>query len=328
MRLEVIDSLGRLEEFRHEWRSFVETVDRLTPFQLPAWLLTWWRHFGSGRLQVLVLSEKGSTVGVVPLFRHKWQGRAQLTLVGSGISDYLDPAIAPGREEEVILKLRGHLLNDCDWDICDWQDLAADSPLAALARVQGDTPCSEIRLNGGFEEYWARRSKDLRRNLRRYRSRAEQDGPLEFAVTCGTGLMNELIRLHGDRWERQGQPGMVAANSSAEFLRDVAREFERLQSLRFFSLRFKGEIVALSVGFLYRNTIYSYLSAFDPQYEILGFGRTLLYESLRHAYGQHYIAWNFCRGDEPYKFSFGAQAIAKSRLILTRGRGDITGDIS
>lgn len=324
MRLEVIDNFGRLEEFQCDWSSFAEIVDGLTPFQLPAWLLTWWRHFGSGHLQVLVFREENSTVGVVPLLCHEWQGRRQLTLVGSGISDYLEPAIAPGHEEQVIRKLGAHLLNNCDWDVCDWQDLAADSPLAALGRVEDDTPCSEIRLNGGFEEYWALRSKDLRRNLRRYRSRAEQDGPLEFAVTCCADLclMNELIRLHGDRWGQQGQPGMVATNGSAEFLRDIACEFERLQMLRFFSLRYKDEIVAVSLGFLCRNTIYSYLSAFEPRYEILGFGRKLLYESLRHAYGQHYHAWNFCRGDEPYKFSFGAEAIAKFRLILTRGHGD------
>jgi CelD/BcsL family acetyltransferase involved in cellulose biosynthesis len=140
--------------------------------------------------------------------------------------------------------------------------------------------------------------------------------------------MNRLIRLHGDRCGKQGQPGMVAANSSVELFRDVAREFERSQSLCFFSLRYRGEIVAVSAGLLDCNTIYSYLSAFDPQYEILGFARTLLYESLRHAYGQHYDAWNFCRGDEPYKFSFGQRAIAKSRLILMRGHCDINGDTS
>jgi CelD/BcsL family acetyltransferase involved in cellulose biosynthesis len=78
MRLEVIDSSGRLEEFQREWESFAEIVDNLTPFQLPAWLLTWWRHFGSGHLRVLVFREESSAVGVVPLFQREWQGRSQL----------------------------------------------------------------------------------------------------------------------------------------------------------------------------------------------------------------------------------------------------------
>ena len=111
---------------------------------------------------------------------------------------------------------------------------------------------------------------------------------------------------------------MIVANNSADFLRELAREFERLHMVRFFSLRLRDQVIAISLGFPYRNTLYSYLSAFDPQYEILGFGRQLLYESVLHAFDQRYTAWNFCRGDEAYKASWGAKRILKTRLILTR----------
>ncbi len=326
MRLEVIDSIDALERFRSEWSSFTETIEGQTPFQSPEWLLAWWRHFGSGRLRVLVVYRGGDTLaGVIPLFRHEWQGRQQLTLIGSGISDYLEPALRPEHGGAIAEALRAHLLDTSDWDICEWQDLAADTPLARLAPLQEDTPCSEIKLDGSFDSYWGRRSKDLRRNLRRYGQRAEQTASFEFAVSCSadSDLIDELIRLHGDRWEKLGLPSMIAANHSAEFLRDIARQFEYRDILRLFTLRYEGRVAAISVGFLYRATLYSYLSAFDPHYETLGLGRRLLYESLRHAYEQQYTAWNFCRGKEPYKFSFGAVSIPKRRLILTRACGDI-----
>lgn len=325
MRLEVIDSLGALEQFRNDWAAFAETIVGMTPFQLPAWLFTWWRHFGSGRLCVLVFRTETALAGVVPLFQHEWQGRSQITLIGSGISDYLEPGVTPRHREEVIDGLREYLHETGDWDICDWQDLNAETSLGALGRVQEDTPCSEIKLTGRFEEYCAHRSKDLRRNLRRYGDRAEQTGSVEFAVTCraDTGLIAELIQLHRDRWQKQDQPGMIAANNSADFLCDVARGFERFTLLRVFTLRFEGKTTAISIGFLYRGTLYSYLSAFDPQYEILGFGRRLLYESLRYAYQQQYTAWNFCRGEEPYKCSFGAERIPKRRVIIKRAGSGI-----
>lgn len=320
MQLEIVDRLERLSALEREWSSFAEAIPDLAPFQLPEWLLTWWRHFGSGELHVLLFREHGAIAGIVPCFLHEWNGRRQLTLVGSGISDYLEPAVGREHGAAVLDLLRAHLADGEQWDVCHWQDLTADSPLAGIATLEEDTPCSEIRLTGRFEQYWAQRSKDLRRNLRRYGNRAQETGVLEFDVTAQAddGLLEELMRLHGDRWQKQGQPGMVVANNSAEFLCEVAREFEKRQVLRLFSLRYSGEVVAISIGFLYRNTLYSYLSAFDTRYEILGFGRKLLYESLRHAYGQRYTTWNFCRGDEPYKFSFGAERIPKRRLILTR----------
>jgi CelD/BcsL family acetyltransferase involved in cellulose biosynthesis len=318
MQLEIVDKFSRLEDIQSDWSTFAKRMPGLTPFQLPEWLLIRQRHFGGGEPRVLVFRTGGPIAGIIPRFLHEWNGRRQLTLMGSGISDYLEPAIAPERRFEVIQELRRYLIETNDWDICDWQDLDGTTPLAELAPVEPDTPCSEVKVTGRFEEYWAKRGTDLRRNLRRYGARAGKMGRTEFAVTTNRELMPELIRLHAIRWQRQGEAGMIAANGSAKFLCEVAREFERLQILRFFSLRFRGEVVAVSVGFLYNSTLYSYLSAFDPAYEILGFGRKLLYESLRHAHEQRYRAWNFCRGEEPYKFSFGAERIAKRRLILTR----------
>jgi CelD/BcsL family acetyltransferase involved in cellulose biosynthesis len=324
MRLEVVDKYSRLEQIGREWPVFAQRIRRLTPFQLPAWLLTWWRHFGGGELRVFLFRDEDAIAAVIPCFLHQWNGRKQLTLIGSGISDYLEPAIAPERQAEVIDCLRRYLIETDDWDICDWQDLDGTTPLSALAGLQEDTPCTEIELTGAFEKYWAKRGKDLRRNLRRYGERADKMGPSEFSVTNDSALIEELIRLHGIRWQKQGEAGMITANNSAEFLRDITRQFEHLDMLRFLSVRFRGEVVAISVGFLYEWRFYSYLSAFDPAYEILGFGRRLLHDALRYAYEQRYKAWNFCRGEEPYKFSFGAERIGKRRLVFTPADLDTT----
>ncbi|MBV9759267.1 MAG: GNAT family N-acetyltransferase [Acidobacteriaceae bacterium] len=321
MRLEVLDSFSALEQFCTEWSSFAETIEGLTPFQTPEWLLTWWLYFGSGQLHVLTVRSGEAIAAVIPLFRHEWNGRRQLTLIGSGISDYLEPAIAPDYSAAVINLVGEHLYDNSGWDICDWQDLAAGTPLARFGRVTVDTPCSEVKLCGTFDHYWMERSKDLRRNLRRYGDRADAMGPTEFRVSsiADETLLQQLVRLHSDRWGKRNLPGMITANNSGEFLREVTRRFEKLHSLRFFSLRFRDEVAAVSVGFLYRGTLHSYLSAFDPRFEILGFGRKLLHDSLRYGFEQGYRAWNFCRGDEPYKFSFGAEPIPKCRLIVTRG---------
>ncbi len=88
--------------------------------------------------------------------------------------------------------------------------------------------------------------------------------------------------------------------------------------LRLFSLRYREKVAALIFGVCYADTIYGYLTAFDPEYEALGFGRTLLFEALRYAFENGFAAWDFLRGDEPYKFWWGAQLIPKCRFIVRR----------
>jgi CelD/BcsL family acetyltransferase involved in cellulose biosynthesis len=320
--LEVIEDFSRLESIAPAWSVLAEEIPSTTPFQLPAWQLTGWRYFGSGQLRVLTWWKDELLVGLIPCFLHMWQGRRQLTLIGSGISDYLEPLLHQEHAPQILRQVCTYLQSNTDWNLCNWQDLAFDTPLHLLGGSLGeDTVCSEVLLRGTFEEFWQSRPKDLRRNLRRYSERAASQAPVTFHVNSDANneLLQSLIHLHAARWEKRGESGAIAENNSADFLLDIARQFASRNMLRIFTVCFGGNVAALVLTFLYRNTIYSYMSAFDPMHEILGFGRTLLHESFRYAFGNQYRAWNFCRGDEHYKFSWGARPIEKRRLELTRG---------
>lgn len=318
---EVIQDLPRLEAIVPAWCALAEAVPLATPFQLPPWQLTWCRYFGSGELRVFAWWEENALVGLVPSFLHPWEGRRQLTLLGTGISDYLEPLLRPNQATQILPQLRTYLQSNADWDLCRWQDLAVHTPLHLLGgNLVEDTICTEVPLLGTFEDFWKSRPKDLRRNLRRYSERAAATAPITFHVSSEADdeLLDALIHLHAVRWEKRGESGTIAANNSAQFLRDVARQFAAHQMLRIFTVRFGGTVAALVLTFLYRNAVYSYMSAFDPAHETLGFGRVLLYESFRYSFQQHHRAWNFCRGEERYKFSWGASPIEKRRLQLTR----------
>jgi CelD/BcsL family acetyltransferase involved in cellulose biosynthesis len=262
----------------------------------------------------------------VPCFLHDWNGRRQLTLIGSGISDYLEPAIERGHAPAAIELLQQFLQSRAEWDVCDWQDLDADSPLAAVrgdgfeVETRAGQPCSRIPLRGTFGDFWHARGKDLRRNVRRYGLRAAENGAVEFDVVQEPDpeLLRSLIALHGARWEARGEPGMIAVNQAAEFLCDVSRQLAHAGLLRIFIVRFRKEIAALNLAFLFRNTIFSYLSAFDPEQEYFGFGRMLLLEAIRYCYEHQVTSWNFLRGDEPYKFFWGAEVVPKLRIYVRR----------
>ncbi len=50
--------------------------------------------------------------------------RGNLTLIGSGITDYLDPFIADECAERTVSAI-GEYLAKADFDLCAWQDLSA-----------------------------------------------------------------------------------------------------------------------------------------------------------------------------------------------------------
>jgi CelD/BcsL family acetyltransferase involved in cellulose biosynthesis len=139
LHVEVISEPARLNDFSDEWRAFVRMQPNVTPFQTPEWLLIWWSHFGSGSLCVYVFRDP-YCVGVVPCFVHQWNAARQVTLLGSGISDYLDPVLAPGFQTKVIAELGQQLQSRTDWDVCNWQDLTRQSTLHPCARVPARMP--------------------------------------------------------------------------------------------------------------------------------------------------------------------------------------------
>jgi len=327
LTLQTIDDFGRLGELQNQWCSLLDEIDAATPFHLPTWQLTWWRHFGSGQLRTLAFFDRDTLVGLIPCFRHEWEGAQQLTLIGSGITDFLEPPIRTGYENAIVERLQNYLPSQTDWDLCNWQDLASETPLQRLgdsktlcAQFVEETHCTAIPVNGNFDDYWQARSSELKRNVRRYTQRAEAGGAIRFEIDekpCPE-LMDTLIKLHSARWQKRGESGMIVANRSANFLRDIATRFANENILRLFTLQWNGRTVAIIFAFSWRKTMYGYLSAFDPEYEKLGFGRILLFHAIRYASSTGHTAWNFLRGDEPYKVWWGAQPIAKARLIIKR----------
>jgi CelD/BcsL family acetyltransferase involved in cellulose biosynthesis len=236
------------------------------------------------------------------------------------MSDYLDPVFDARYFPAIAQALKSHLLNFSGWEFCDWQDLSAHTPLRALAPAAEDTPCSRVPLASSFERFLAQRPHGLKRNLRRYREKALAFGAMHFRISADPEpyLLRNLIELHRARWQHSGRPGMIDANAAEGFVQDAARTMAEEGMLRIFTLYFREQVGAIVLALRNEGTLFSYLSAFDPEHEVLGLGRELLKCSLEHAHAERYQCWDFMRGDEPYKLTWGAQVVPKCRLRFDR----------
>jgi hypothetical protein len=320
LTLEVVREISHLEHVKSEWNRFAYTVERSTPFQLPPWQTVWWRHFGSGRLHIMLFRTVDSLVGVIPCFI---QDDHVLRLIGSGIACSLEPPIAPRHRSDVASLLKGHLLSNNLWQACDWRDVENNSPLAGLQlgekfdlKVVPDSEWSHVPVQGTFQQYWEGRSFSLRRNFLKYLDKnAYADRPrFEVVAQADPEFMNALIRLQGD----SAGAFSHAKEGASAFLSDLARVLDDADMLRLLGLRFNKKIVAVILAFAYRGTLYAFAGGHDPEFEAQGFGRLLLFEGLRHAFEQGYRSWNFLRGNEPYKMLWGAQPVPTARIGIER----------
>jgi hypothetical protein len=92
---ELIDDAARLAAVAGAWQALWQRVPTATPFQLPAWLLSWWRSFHPGALAVVAVWKDERLVGLAPFYIERGRSRDRVLSLGIGVSDYLDLLIDP-----------------------------------------------------------------------------------------------------------------------------------------------------------------------------------------------------------------------------------------
>lgn len=322
------DALTRLAP---EWSDLWERCPWATPFQSPEWLLPWWRHlFKGGEQWVLALRCSGRLAGLAPLFIHGHSERPdlrQVSIIGAGITDYLDFLFEPEIACEGVRTILQYLAEQRSrWDVCDFQELRAGSPLLRAelpAGIHGERLscgiCPVLVLPRTPEEFYAKLDAKLRTDVRRARNKLERSGELQFETArleATEEASEALFRLHQARWQTRDEPGMLASHDRQSFHRDVITNFARRDWLRLYALRYKGSIVAVFYGFLTRGRAYAYLSGFQPELARLSPGTVLLSLAIEEAIREHASEFDFLRKTEEFKHLWGAQDRANGRLLM------------
>lgn len=329
MRVREIGRTAELEALRPEWERLWERCPGATPFQSPEWLLAWWRHLGRGRLWALGLYEGRELVGLAPLFRHSYYGLPLrgVSLLGSGVSDYLDWLLLPGISPQ---PLWDHL-QAARWDFCDFQQLPEGSPLlpdpdlrGVARRLLDQEVCPVLALGDDAERPLQVVPAKLRGNLRYYRRRLERLGEVELGAASEVerdAVLEALFRLHAARWRSRGLPGVFTSGRVRRFHAEVAAGFQRRGWLGLYSLKLRGEICGALYCFGCRRRGYYYAGGFAPALAGASPGTQLIGYAIEAAVRKGAREFDFLRGDEPYKYLWGAKDRVNRRLLLWREAG-------
>lgn len=327
-RIEVLTSHQCFAELESELWALFEQTHFATPFQSPAWWLPWAESFvADGELRVVTLHIEGRLAGVIPLIVRAESSGWTCTLLGRGITDYLDalcPAVAPELLTGIVEETMGHLAMPANQ--VDLTDLPAQSGLLQLRAVGRITPevdcvCPVVDLPPTYPALVRGLPGWLVRNLKQTESRLSRLGQLTWETADEANLeayLEVFFQLHGARWRSRGSGGVLSSPAVQRFHRQAARRLLGRGMLRLETALLDGVPIAAAYLFL-RQDAHLYLTGFDPSIDRVSLGSLVIGKALAAAIAGGYRHFDFLRGAEPYKYAWGARNAFTYRITLRPG---------
>jgi CelD/BcsL family acetyltransferase involved in cellulose biosynthesis len=304
--IEVVTDEAGLAALWQPWQDLCQRARPAYPFVHPAWLRPWWQVFGTGRPLIAVLRDGAELAGVLPLYCLD----DKLLPIGVGVSDYFDvllPPAAPPGAAECLLAAGLRASDAARLDLPELPEDAilrtAPAPCGWLQQSSEGAACPVLSLQPEPAI-----PKGMRRDLRQARHRAERAGGWSVETAepdTLPRLLNELITLHGARWQRRGEPGVLAGSSVLAFHRAAAPALLEAGLLRLQALHLRGRIAAVIYALLVPDRICFYLGGFDPAASFESPGTLLLGHMLEEAWREGRGEAHFLRGGEAYKYAWG-----------------------
>jgi CelD/BcsL family acetyltransferase involved in cellulose biosynthesis len=321
MGVQLLTDIAQLTSHEPAWLELWQRTPDATPFQSPMWLLPWWRAFGTGELHAIAETRGGKLDSLAPLFIIREDDESLGMILGSGNSDYVDIL---GSAEAMF-----GTLSDMNCQMWDLQQLRPTSALLTVPAPEGWSDnvsehdvCPVLSIADAGADLENLISTHFRKKLRYYRRSLERLGPVTVeAANAGNldALMTALFELHAARWKTRGLPGMLAADIDQTFHREAARALLGADALRLYATRAGERIVAVFYGFAAHGTVYYYLSGFDPELEKLSIGTVIVAHAIEQAVRDGAHTFDFLRGAEQYKYTWGAKDRPNQRRQLFPG---------
>jgi CelD/BcsL family acetyltransferase involved in cellulose biosynthesis len=274
-------------------------------------------------------------------------GEAKAVFFGASYhADYATLLCAPGDIDAVAEALADYCASAGDpehprpWDAVDLRrlrcgDPAADALSVAFARremgeawtvnLEREDVCPVATLPEGssLDDFLATLGKKERHEIRRKVRRAEATG--DVLLTDSADPLTDLeafIDLHQKRWGVDGLfPDTPGGLQSRVFFRRLFELFGTGDALKLAFLTVGGTRIAAGISFETPDAVLYYNAGVDPGARELSPGVLMVERYVRRALERGIRTLDFLRGDEPYKYEWGAVDHPIQRLLVRRTEG-------
>lgn len=335
-----IDSRDMPMSLADDWNRLADDM----PLRRWEWLAPWWQHYRAAddRLCLLVVRDAAEqVVGIAPWYQTRsfLDGRALRFLGDNEIcTDYQTLLAEPMHAKAVVDAVGDWLLGAgrACWDTLDWRgNLVADprlEPLAARLVATGGASRQRLLENtwrvefpGTWQEFTSRAlSRKRREKLRALDRKYVQSGRATLRTLTSVEELEEYLdiwqQLHQNRRAELGQAGCFANPTFKVYHRQVMREMLDIDRLQMHYLELDGTPAASMYCLRGDGGIWQYQSGMDVSREQAQPGWLCQLLAMRQSLEHGARFWDFLRGDEAYKASWGAAPtpLVQQRLAAPR----------
>ena len=333
-------------ELAAAWDALAATDPHATVFHTPRWLGRWDDVLAGPRAMRTRAFHRGDDlVGVLVETRELLRlpsGPGELIRLAGGdeVTDYLGPVAAPDDRAAVADAYVATLAADRGWDEVvlgglaadtGWADLFADAAARSglgVDEANVEAVCPVVDLDGGIDGYLSRLPGRLRQELQRKARKLSRDaGPYDVYAYApedtAQGVADFLDQVRaGDDAEKAA---FFRRPEMERWFLALADEYGADGTLRVHRLDVGAIRAAMTVSLVTGDVEQPaarrwglYNSSFDASLAALAPGMVLVRELIDRAADEGCATFDLLRGDEPYKYRFGAFDREVRTLTLVR----------
>ncbi len=323
---------------REDWDALLVKSETDFPFLKFGYQRSWWEFKGGGEwpldsdLHLIAGYQDGSLAAIAPLFSPSNTDEKKLLLLGSiEISDYLD-FICPHHDKKEFL---GLLLNFIHSEMNEIRQIDLvnipdkSTTIELLKVISGEygwvsdiqpayhTPV--IHLAQDWETYLAGIDKKQRHEIRRKLRRADENSDtVKWYIANNRDTLDSEIEAFFTLMEMDADKKKFLTPQMRAQMSDVIHWAFNEGYLQLSFMQIDGKNASAYLSFDYGQHLLVYNSGFDYSFSEYSPGWVLLSYLIQHAINTGKSYFDFMRGDETYKYRFGAQDGFVMRARLNR----------
>jgi Acetyltransferase (GNAT) domain len=288
-----IHPISRFEQFAQPWNALNDAAGGL-PFLHSRFIVPLCQTFGDESLKIALCENAQGPVAMGILTRR-----------GTGHWETFQPSqlplgawvMSPDQEFERLLSGLANALPGLGLAIGVTQqdpDCAERPAASPRLRTLDYIQTARVPVAGTFEDYWNKRGKNLRHNMKRQRAKLENDGvKLRLEVMTSSADVGQAIedygRLEGAGWKAEYGTAITAGNAQGRFYRAMLESFCNAGAGRIYRYRFSDRVVAVDLCVEGGGALVILKTTYDESIKTISPAFLMREESFRGLFGERTV---------------------------------------
>jgi CelD/BcsL family acetyltransferase involved in cellulose biosynthesis len=310
--IERLKDIHQLKDYEVKWNQLVDEDKSLDFSSRFEWVYSWLLYHKDNYKEIFILIAKDNhrVVGIAPLVITQKNFLFKINILKFAcwnLAFYKDFILKQADEnlKSQLLKLFiEYIRNNANCQILELDQLKEDSftfkKLKDIAKVYIlQNKSIYLEVTSSWDKYWQGINKSIRKNLNWLKNKG-----LEFSVCQKKEDINlyleKLFSFHIKRWK----DSKYKKEKHREFLKTIAELFFNQNILYLSAVKFQQKIIAVCLGYKYKNRLYYALPSFDIDFYKYSPGKYLLFNIIKQGFLEGVKEVDLLVGEDRYKYNW------------------------